>query len=100
MGERVELYGTKGCPYTAELREQLLWDGREFVEYDVETDREALQRMLELTRGQPTVPVLVERGKVVQVGWQGRGCVVTTPLGGREFPSASAESGDAGDRGR
>ena len=27
-------------------------------------------------RGQRTVPVLVEDGKVVQIGWQGRGCVV------------------------
>jgi len=24
------------------------------------------------------VPVLVEDGRVVQIGWQGRGCIVTT----------------------
>ena len=29
-----------------------------------------------LADGQRTVPVLVEDGKVIQVGWQGRGCVV------------------------
>ena len=28
-----------------------------------------------LTGGQRTVPVLVEDGKVIQVGWQGRGCI-------------------------
>ena len=32
--------------------------------------------MLALAGGQRTVPVLVEDGKVVQIGWQGRGCVV------------------------
>lgn len=93
MAERVELYGTRGCPYTAELREQLLWDGREFVEYDVETDLDALDRMLELTGGQRTVPVLVEDGRVAQVGWQGRGCVVAVPPERRrESPSDSGGS--------
>jgi mycoredoxin len=99
VGKRVELYGTKGCPYTAELREQLLWDGREFVEYDVETNLEALQRMLELTGGQRSVPVLVEEGRVTQIGWQGRSCIVTVPLAARrEVPSV--EKSDASDRGR
>jgi mycoredoxin len=74
----LELYGTKSCPYTAELREQLEWDGREFDEHDVEEDGEALARMVALT-GQRTVPVLVEDGRVVQIGWQGRGCIVAAP---------------------
>ena len=30
----------------------------------------------DLTGGQRTVPVLVEDGKVIQIGWQGRGCIV------------------------
>lgn len=50
--------------------------GREFVEYDVDLDSAALKRMQDLTRGQRTVPVLVENGKVAQIGWQGRGCIV------------------------
>jgi glutaredoxin 3 len=33
--------------------------------------------MVTITGGQRTVPVLVEDGKVVQVGWQGRGCLVS-----------------------
>ena len=70
-----ELYGTSGCPYTAELREDLEWRGVEFVEYDVEDDSEAHSRLLSLT-SQRTVPVLVENGKVTQIGWQGRGCVI------------------------
>lgn len=72
----LELFGTASCPFTQELRDWLDWKGREFVEYDVEADADALKRMRALTGGQRTVPVLVEDGKVVQIGWQGRGCVV------------------------
>lgn len=79
MIEDVELYGSQSCPYTAELREQLLWEEKVFTEFDVEADQAALRRMLELTGGQRTVPVLVEGGRVAQIGWQGRGCVVSLP---------------------
>ena len=71
-----ELFGAAGCAYTSEMREWLEWNGRTFVEHDVERDPEALARMRAVTGGQSTVPVLVEDGKVVQIGWQGRGCFV------------------------
>ncbi|MBE3596934.1 MAG: glutathione S-transferase N-terminal domain-containing protein, partial [Hydrogenibacillus sp.] len=71
----LELYGTKGCPYTRELREALDLDGEAYVEYDVEEDMDALRRMVDLTGGR-TVPVLVEDGQVLAVGVQGRGCIV------------------------
>lgn len=73
---KLELFGTPGCPYTLELRESLEWRGEEFVEYDVESDPEARARMLRIASGQRTVPVLIEDGKVKQIGWQGRGCVI------------------------
>lgn len=73
---RVELYITKHCPYSAAAREDLEWRGVEFVEYDVEKDREAYGRMLKLTDGQRTVPVIFEEGKPIQVGWMGQGCFV------------------------
>ena len=73
----LELFGTASCPYTSELRDQLQWDCRPFVEYDVERDPAARQRLLKLTQGARTVPVLVEDGRVVQTGWQGRGCFVS-----------------------
>ena len=57
------------------MRESLELSRREFVEFDVDTDAEAFARMREAP-GQRTVPVLLEDGKVVQIGWQGRGCVV------------------------
>ncbi len=73
---KLELYGMPGCPHTQEMREWLEWRRREFVEYDVEADHTARERMSAVTGGQLMVPVLVEDGKVVQIGWQGRGCVI------------------------
>ncbi len=72
----LELFGTARCPHTQEMREWLELRRREFVEYDVEKDAAALRRMRELANGQRNVPLLVEDGRVVQVGWQGRSCVV------------------------
>jgi glutaredoxin 3 len=72
----LELYGASGCPYTREMREWLEWTGREFVEYDVDADAEARARLRTFGDGQRTVPVLVEAGEIVQIGWQGHGCMV------------------------
>jgi len=74
---KTELFGTESCVYTAEMREWLEWNGREFIEYDVERDAGALARMKAATGGQATVPVLLEDGRAAQIGWQGRGCVVS-----------------------
>ena len=52
--------------------------GRDFVEYDVEArSRTHSRACATATGGQRTVPVLLEDGKVTQIGWQGRGCVVS-----------------------
>lgn len=73
---QLELYGSSQCPYTQELREWLQWTRRDYREYNVDTDPEAYARMKAMTGGNSAVPVLVEDGKVAQVGWQGRSCVV------------------------
>lgn len=73
---KLELFGTASCPYTQEMREWLEFRRREFVEYDVERDNVARERMRTLANDVRTVPVLVEDDKVVQIGWQGRGCTV------------------------
>lgn len=73
---RLELFGAARCPYTQEVREWLEWRRCDFVEYDVEADPVARRRMRELAGGQRNVPLLVEDGKLIQVGWQGRSCVV------------------------
>ena len=77
-----ELFGTRSCPYTQEMREWLEWKGHEFIEYDVEADRGARLRMIALSGGQHTVPTLARDGELVQIGWQGRGCVVAHEAAG------------------
>ena len=72
----LELFGTARCQHTQEMREWLEFRRCEFVEYDVETDPAARGRMRELAGDQRNVPLLVEDGRVVQVGWQGHSCVV------------------------
>lgn len=71
-----ELFGARTCPYTQEVREWLEWKGHDYVEYDVESDADARSRMVALSGGQRTVPVLAQDGALKQIGWQGRGCVV------------------------
>jgi glutaredoxin len=73
---KLELFGSSRCPHTQEMREWLEWKRSEFIEHDVEADSEARQRMRSLTAEQRSVPVLVEDGKVIQIGWQGRSCMV------------------------
>jgi glutaredoxin len=73
---KLELYGTASCPYTSEMREWLEWSRKEFAEFDVESDDDARTRMRAIAPAPYTVPILVEDGKVIQVGWQGRGCIV------------------------
>ena len=72
----LELYGTASCPYTREMREWLEWKGKDFTEFDVEADEQARERMRTLAQMPYSVPLLVQHGKVIQVGWQGRACVV------------------------
>lgn len=74
MSKPVELYTAAHCPFSAEAREELEWRGVEFVVYDVEQDTAARERMLTLTGGVRTVPVIVEEGRPVQIGWRGQGC--------------------------
>ena len=73
---RYELYGTSTCPYIRDVREWLEDRRADITEFDIEAAEAARERMRALAAGQRTVPVLVEAGRVVQVGWQGRSCVV------------------------
>ena len=73
---RLELYGTARCPHTQEMREWLEWQRKDFVEFDVDEDAVARRRLFELSNGQRSVPVLVEDNKILQIGWQGRTCMI------------------------
>jgi len=72
----LELYGTASCPYTREMREWLEWKNKEFTEFDVDLDPVARNRMVGLALPPYTVPLLVEDDRVIQIGWQGRGCLM------------------------
>ena len=73
---KLELYGTSRCPHTEEMRDWLEGRRCQYEEFDVEADPAARVRMRAVAGGQRNVPLLVEDGKVVQVGWQGRSCIV------------------------
>lgn len=76
----IELYGAASCPFTTEAREQLEYEGRDFIEYDVERDASAFVRLAKLLGDtKPMVPVVVENGSVKSIGRQGRGCYVNRP---------------------
>jgi mycoredoxin len=70
----LELYGTASCPFTAQLREDLQWRRAAFTEYDVEQDTQALERMLRISGGDRTVPLLADGDRIVQLGYEGQGC--------------------------
>lgn len=73
---RLELFGAARCPHTRDMRDWLEFNRRDFEEYDVEADPVARKKMRELDASLRKVPVLVEDGKIVQVGWQGHGCPI------------------------
>jgi len=75
-GRKSDRTTTAGCPCSAAAREDLEWRGIDFVEYDVEGDREAYERILDLTGGNRTVPVVIDEGQPVQVVWRGQDCFV------------------------
>ena len=64
----IEIYGKDACPYTKAAIEAYKPQGAVYI--NVKKDPEALERMLELTKGRRAVPVIVEDGKVT-VGYGG-----------------------------
>lgn len=69
----LEVYGAASCQYTAQLLEELEWQGEQFTYIDVEQDAAAFSRLVKLT-GQRAIPVLLEDGKVKTLGYLGRSC--------------------------
>lgn len=67
------IYTIPGCLYCKAAKEDLAQRAVEFVEYDVQADKERFDEMVRIS-GSTMVPVVVEEG-VVTVGFGG-GCVV------------------------
>lgn len=66
----VLIFGKDNCPYTQAARDDYQQRRVPFQYLNVKTDREALTRMLEFSKGARLVPVIVENGRVT-IGFGG-----------------------------
>jgi glutaredoxin 3 len=69
----VTIYTKPGCPYCAKAREFYTEQGITFEDKNAQDDLNFRKEMLAFSNGDPTVPVIVEDGKLKQIGWEGRG---------------------------
>lgn len=66
----VIMYTKPGCPYCAAAKEHYQKKGIPFEEINVIDNPAAQRKLLEASRGERIVPVIVDKGKVT-VGWDG-----------------------------
>ncbi len=67
------IYTKPGCPYCAKAREHYTKHGIPFEDRNAQDNLEYRAEMLAISNGDPTVPTIVEDGKLKQIGWEGRG---------------------------
>jgi glutaredoxin 3 len=67
------IYTKPGCPHCQKAREYYTAAGISFDDRNAQDNLEYRKEMLSITDGNPTVPVIVENGKLKQIGWEGRG---------------------------
>jgi len=67
------IYTKPGCPYCAKAREHYTSAGIPFDERNAQDNPQFRKEMLSITDGDRTVPVIVEEGRLKQIGWEGRG---------------------------
>jgi glutaredoxin len=74
-GKRLEvkIYTKPGCPYCEKARVYYNERGIAFQEFNAQDNMSFRKEMLAISNGDPTVPVIVEDGKLKQIGWEGRG---------------------------
>jgi len=65
----IVMYTKPGCPYCQAARDHYNSSGISFTEYDAQTDKDRQREMLALTKGDPTVPAIIENGTWKQSGW-------------------------------
>ena len=66
----VIIYTKDGCPYCAAAKKHYADKGIKFEEINVHNTPGAKDKLLELSKGQSIVPVIVDKGQV-QVGFGG-----------------------------
>lgn len=69
----VKIFTKPGCPYCEKARQFYRASGIEFQEFNAQDNMSFRREMLSITDGDPTVPVIVEDGRLKQIGWEGRG---------------------------
>lgn len=69
----VVIYTKPGCPYCAKAREYYTQQGIAFEDRNAQDNLKYRKEMFDFTGGDPTVPTIVEDGKLKQIGWEGRG---------------------------
>ena len=69
----VKIYTKPGCPYCAKAREFYTDRGITFEDLNAQDNMKLRAEMLSITDGDPTVPVIVEDGRLKQIGWEVRG---------------------------
>lgn len=69
----VILYTKPGCPYCQKAREHYTQLGIAFDDRNAQDNPVYRKEMLKISNGDLTVPVIVEDGKLKQIGWEGRG---------------------------
>ena len=69
----VKIYTKPGCPHCAKAREFYTQQGIAFQEFNAQDNMKFRKEMLAISDGDPTVPVIVENGRLKQIGWEGRG---------------------------
>ncbi|HSB12654.1 MAG TPA: Uxx-star family glutaredoxin-like (seleno)protein [Blastocatellia bacterium] len=69
----VRIYTKPGCPYCEMAREFYNQRGIPFQDLNAQDNLDLRREMLSITKGDPTVPVIVEDGRLKQIGWEGRG---------------------------
>jgi len=69
----VILYTKPGCPYCAKARDYYNEKGISFEDRNAQDNLAYRKEMFAFSDGDPTVPVIVENGRLKQIGWEGRG---------------------------
>lgn len=70
---KVKIYTKPGCPYCQKAREFYNGKAIPFEDLNAQDNMKYREEMLAISNGDPTVPVIVEDGKLKQIGWEGRG---------------------------
>lgn len=70
MGKTVLIFGKDGCPYTKRAREDYEKNKVSVEYFDVTRSAEDMKKMLEYSKGEKRVPVIVEDGSVT-IGYGG-----------------------------